>query len=158
VVALPFRSGSGVKAFLRPRAKNLRFFAFTSPEGLGWPLLVDWARYNHRNQSGNLPSCALAELNLLSSEEQSFGRLICNICRPRSETTVNPQMPTLSTGTRATESPADIQEQVRRRAFELYEQRGREDGHDLDDWLQAESELAPQYYAGLKILAYVEIP
>jgi hypothetical protein len=71
---------------------------------------------------------------------------------------VNPQTPTLSTGTRASESPADIQEQVRRRAFELYEQRGSKDGHDLDDWLQAESELAPQYYAGLKILAYVEIP
>jgi len=71
---------------------------------------------------------------------------------------VNPQIPTSSTGTRAAESSVDIQEQVRRRAFELYEQRGREGGHDLNDWLQAESELAPQYYAGLKILAYVEIP
>jgi hypothetical protein len=71
---------------------------------------------------------------------------------------VNPQITTLSTGNPATESPVDIQEQVRRRAFELYEQRGSKDGHDLDDWLQAESELAPQYYAGLKILAYVEIP
>jgi hypothetical protein len=54
---------------------------------------------------------------------------------------MNPQMPTLPAETRATESPVDIQEQVRRRAFDLYEQRGREDGHDLDDWLQAESEL-----------------
>ena len=54
---------------------------------------------------------------------------------------MKPQMPTLPTETRATESPVDIQEQVRRRAFELYELRGREDGHDLDDWLQAESEL-----------------
>jgi len=54
---------------------------------------------------------------------------------------MNPQMPNLPTETRATESPVDIQEQVRRRAFDLYEQRGREDGHDLDDWLQAESEL-----------------
>jgi hypothetical protein len=36
------------------------------------------------------------------------------------------------------------QEPIRRRAFELYEQRGREDGHDLDDWLQAESELVQQ--------------
>jgi Protein of unknown function (DUF2934) len=71
---------------------------------------------------------------------------------------VNPQIPTLSTGTRAAESSVDIQEQVRRRAFERYEQRGRQDGHDLDDWLQAESELAPRHYAGLKILAYVEIP
>ena len=54
---------------------------------------------------------------------------------------MNPQMATLPTETRATESPVDIQEQVRRRAFDLYEQRGREDGHDLDDWLLAESEL-----------------
>jgi hypothetical protein len=57
---------------------------------------------------------------------------------------MNPQIPTLPKETRATESPVDSQEQVRRRAFELYELRGREDGHDLDDWLQAESELAPQ--------------
>jgi hypothetical protein len=57
---------------------------------------------------------------------------------------MNPQTPTLPTETRATESPVDIQEQVRRRAFELYEQRGREDGHELGDWLRAESELAPQ--------------
>jgi hypothetical protein len=57
---------------------------------------------------------------------------------------MKPQMPTLPTETRATESPVDIQEQVRRRAFELYEQHGREDGHDLEDWLQAESELVQQ--------------
>ncbi len=38
----------------------------------------------------------------------------------------------------------DPQEQIRRRAFEIYEQRGREDGHDLEDWLQAESEIVQQ--------------
>ena len=32
-------------------------------------------------------------------------------------------------------------EAVQRRAFELFEQRGREDGHELEDWLQAEHEL-----------------
>ena len=30
---------------------------------------------------------------------------------------------------------------IARRAYELYEQRGREQGRDLDDWLQAEREL-----------------
>lgn len=54
---------------------------------------------------------------------------------------MNPSTATSPTETRATESPMDLQEQVRRRAFELYELRGREDGHDLDDWLQAESEF-----------------
>jgi hypothetical protein len=32
-------------------------------------------------------------------------------------------------------------EQIERRAYELYEVRGRVDGQDLDDWLQAEREL-----------------
>jgi hypothetical protein len=36
--------------------------------------------------------------------------------------------------------PAYNQE-IRLRAYELFEQRGREDGHELDDWLQAEAEL-----------------
>jgi len=38
-------------------------------------------------------------------------------------------------------SDNDIQEQIRTRAYELYEQGGRKDGHDLDDWLEAESEV-----------------
>ena len=63
---------------------------------------------------------------------------------PGSDTAMSAQMPTLAAETRATESPVDLQEQVSRRAFELYERRGREDGRDLDDWLRAESELAPQ--------------
>lgn len=35
----------------------------------------------------------------------------------------------------------DAYEQVRRRAYELYQLRGSDDGHALDDWLQAEAEL-----------------
>jgi hypothetical protein len=34
-----------------------------------------------------------------------------------------------------------IEQQIQQRAYELYEQRGRTDGHDLDDWLQAEREV-----------------
>ncbi len=33
------------------------------------------------------------------------------------------------------------EEQIRRRAYELYEARGRVHGHDLDDWLRAEQEI-----------------
>jgi len=32
-------------------------------------------------------------------------------------------------------------EQIRSRAYELYVERGREDGHDQEDWLQAEAEI-----------------
>ena len=43
-------------------------------------------------------------------------------------------------GKKATE--AELQERIRLRAYDLYEERGREDGLDLDDWLRAESELS----------------
>jgi Protein of unknown function (DUF2934) len=35
----------------------------------------------------------------------------------------------------------NLDEEIRRRAYELYESRGREDGHDMDDWLRAEAEI-----------------
>jgi hypothetical protein len=40
-----------------------------------------------------------------------------------------------------TEVLSKLDEQIRLRAYELYEQRGRQDGHELDDWLQAEGEV-----------------
>lgn len=40
-----------------------------------------------------------------------------------------------------TGSASDLQEQIRRRAYALYEERGKDDGHELADWLQAESEV-----------------
>ncbi len=35
----------------------------------------------------------------------------------------------------------NLEEKIRLRAYTLYEERGREDGHDVDDWLRAEAEL-----------------
>jgi hypothetical protein len=40
-----------------------------------------------------------------------------------------------------TESGND-EELIRTRAYELYVERGMEDGHEVEDWLQAEEELA----------------
>lgn len=36
---------------------------------------------------------------------------------------------------------AELAAEIRCRAYELYEQRGRADGHALEDWLQAEADL-----------------
>lgn len=36
---------------------------------------------------------------------------------------------------------ADLEERIRLRAYELYEARGRQDGHAEDDWLLAEEEI-----------------
>jgi Protein of unknown function (DUF2934) len=41
----------------------------------------------------------------------------------------------------ARNEPEDLESQIRAHAYELYEGRGREDGHDIEDWLQAEAEL-----------------
>ena len=40
-----------------------------------------------------------------------------------------------------TQNEPALLENVRSRAYELYESRGREDGHDLDDWLLAKKEV-----------------
>jgi hypothetical protein len=37
--------------------------------------------------------------------------------------------------------PEELERQIGRQAYEIYEARGREDGHDLDDWLRAEAEI-----------------
>ena len=39
-----------------------------------------------------------------------------------------------------TESRPDA-DRIAQRAYERYEARGREDGHDMDDWFEAEREL-----------------
>ncbi len=43
-----------------------------------------------------------------------------------------------------TSEPQDLEleDQIRLRAHELYEARGREHGHEMEDWLRAEEEIA----------------
>jgi len=35
----------------------------------------------------------------------------------------------------------ELEYQIRLRAYQLYEARGRKDGHELEDWLRAEEEI-----------------
>ncbi len=53
---------------------------------------------------------------------------------------MNPNPPKKSPAS-VTKKPQELEVQIRLRAYELYESHGREDGHDLDDWLRAETEL-----------------
>jgi Protein of unknown function (DUF2934) len=55
-----------------------------------------------------------------------------------------PTTPTMAKAENQSEPTPEILEQIRARAHELFEQRGREEGHDLDDWLQAEAEVTQQ--------------
>jgi Protein of unknown function (DUF2934) len=47
----------------------------------------------------------------------------------------------LGTTNQTTESATGLREEIRHRAHELYEQRGRVDGLAWDDWFQAEAEI-----------------
>jgi hypothetical protein len=53
--------------------------------------------------------------------------------------TPHPNTHDVKIGVNAAAGPAD--EEVARRAYELYLARGGEHGFDMDDWIQAESEL-----------------
>ena len=50
-------------------------------------------------------------------------------------------MPSLESPTAVTIASRVTEGDIARRAFELYCERGRQDGHDVDDWLNAEREL-----------------
>ena len=41
----------------------------------------------------------------------------------------------------AAKQPVDLTARIAKRAFGLYEQRGRRDGRALEDWVQAEREI-----------------
>ena len=48
------------------------------------------------------------------------------------------------------------EELIRIRAYQYYEQRGCEDGHDLEDWLQAEAEIVGKKSAAATEAEYME--
>jgi DUF2934 family protein len=44
-----------------------------------------------------------------------------------------------------TSPPTDLEVEIRRRAYELYEQRGYTPGHENEDWLVAEQEVLSRH-------------
>ena len=64
--------------------------------------------------------------------------------RPRTSLEVVGAKPPVSAGSPtlpATATPRNAEEEIRRRAYELYEQEGRQDGRDQEHWLRAETEI-----------------
>lgn len=42
----------------------------------------------------------------------------------------------------------EVRERIAKRAYELYEQRGRQDGRELEDWLEAEEIVMREIHEG----------
>src|ERR1044071_3526346 len=50
-----------------------------------------------------------------------------------------------------TPTASDLQDQIRTRAYEIYEQRGRQDGAADRDWLEAEAEILANAFPDLGV-------
>jgi hypothetical protein len=70
-----------------------------------------------------------------ASESQAAGRR----ARGRSADSARSATQGATAGARDTEQPA--YDDIARRAYELYQERGGNEGQDMDDWLRAEAEL-----------------
>jgi hypothetical protein len=52
------------------------------------------------------------------------------------------QDPTKKAANMGTHPNPGLDQQIRNRAYQLYEERGREDGHEIEDWLRAETGIS----------------
>jgi hypothetical protein len=77
-----------------------------------------------------------------AAHELQFSRLIKEVFPMAARISSNPPA---SPQQHERHSP-NIENDIRQRAYELYEQRGREDGKDIDDWLHAEERDQAQAY------------
>jgi DUF2934 family protein len=53
----------------------------------------------------------------------------------------NPPKKPPTTVTNESSEAEELESQIRLRAYELYQERGGEEGHEVEDWLRAEEEL-----------------
>lgn len=79
-------------------------------------------------------------------QPKSGGALQCKLGALDMEETMPSKTPetTLAKKPVTSEITENTEELIRLRAYQLYEQRGCEEGHAEEDWLQAESEILPQ--------------
>jgi hypothetical protein len=63
-------------------------------------------------------------------------------------TPINSRQSAVLENTPATSTQPGIEEEIRRRAYELYEERGRLHGFEQEDWARAEAEIRNKYRRG----------
>jgi hypothetical protein len=63
-------------------------------------------------------------------------------------TPINSRQSAVLENTPVTSTQPGIEEEIRRRAYELYEERGRLHGFEQEDWARAEAEIRNKYQRG----------
>jgi hypothetical protein len=99
-----------------------------------------WFRQQRATPQGYFPSGlrwkALQQLDQMMQAEESLQRAGTAIIPAAMSTDRTKKSPTA-----VTREPQELENQISLRAYELYEARGREDGHEQEDWLRAEEEI-----------------
>jgi len=105
----------------------------------------------------SLGSSAKREFKYPRTEEKTSSRHGWNGSHHRRDNTPSgPQRVTLVNSTTLSKMPKTkppeplVEHEIRLRAYDLYEQRGRADGHALEDWLQAEAEILRSSHTALE--------
>lgn len=63
----------------------------------------------------------------------------------KTEAALKPVASTTSELTTVTTRTVDLQDAIRERAYEIYEERGGQHGADLEDWVRAEREVIERF-------------
>jgi DUF2934 family protein len=98
----------------------------TTDEGYDFVLLEDFQEWNRSDPT--FVASTLEVIVMVKSMRRQTAHAVTTAAARSSKSLPNP-------------SKQVTDRDIARRAYELFEIRGREHGHDLDDWLQAEREL-----------------
>jgi H+-transporting ATPase len=112
---------------------------FMPPIGWGWALMVwgyslVWFLVNDRVKLLGYRILDPAGAKL-KPEDKAGGP------RAEAKNEAKPEIKTEPTPNAKAETPTDLTPQIATRAYELYEQEGRRDGHSAQDWEKAEREI-----------------
>ena len=96
------------------------------------------ARSSNKSESQNGDARTNGPANVLN-KKTSASALQTSSAADSNASRANVPLPSRATDTSV--HPGVSEEQIRRRAYELYRQRGGSDGRHADDWFRAEAEL-----------------
>src|SRR5262245_66578376 len=95
-------------------------------------------RQRHIGDCSSVIRYELGDINFQSNEEEKTMKSQQGIQPTKQQT---PASPIFVEAEKLFEQMKEFPQSVARRAYEYFEARGREFGHDLEDWFRAESEL-----------------
>jgi hypothetical protein len=86
-----------------------------------------------------VPASVRADVQAVAAETAPIKREVRVVAEPRKKLEVVKTEPRRVV-------PINLEDEIRRRAYELYQQRGAGSGSEADDWLSAEREVRQRYH------------